>query len=247
MARHRLEPKRSPSEAMALATDNLGLLFAAVNKAVHDRTKRDECVQDAWFYFYRAAQLFDSDRDAEFSTYAYSYLRGSILTSLRSSRCIGGIPDAVAVKFRRLERDAVPSSDIDEAIAQGFKRRDGQRYRWDAQAFFTFVLGERSLSEPVSRSGSPNPLTIEDTIADDGPSAEDDAADASRSALAHRLLAAAPLTDRERMVVEARFFADPEETLQEIGDRIGICKERVRQIEAVALRKLRDAAKKIAR
>jgi RNA polymerase sigma factor (sigma-70 family) len=66
-------------------------------------------------------------------------------------------------------------------------------------------------------------------------------------ALAHRLLAAAPLTDRERMVVEARFFADPEETLQEIGDRLGICKERVRQIEAVALRKLRDAAKKIAR
>jgi RNA polymerase sigma factor (sigma-70 family) len=77
---------------MALATDNINLLFAAVNKAVHDRTKRDECVQDAWFYFYRAAQLFDPDRDAEFSTYAYSYLRGSILTSLRRSSAVSPTP-----------------------------------------------------------------------------------------------------------------------------------------------------------
>jgi RNA polymerase sigma factor (sigma-70 family) len=51
------------------------------------------------------------------------------------------------------------------------------------------------------------------------------------------------LTDREREVVGARFgFDAPAEKLAEVGERLGVSAERVRQIEERALAKLRSAA-----
>jgi RNA polymerase sigma factor (sigma-70 family) len=51
--------------------------------------------------------------------------------------------------------------------------------------------------------------------------------------------ALATLDDRERLVIEARFFA--RKTLKEVGKILGRTKERTRQIEKTALKKLRDA------
>jgi len=53
--------------------------------------------------------------------------------------------------------------------------------------------------------------------------------------------ALALLSDNERMVVEKRVMSDEPESLQKIGDRLGLTRERVRQIEAKALKKLRGA------
>jgi RNA polymerase sigma factor (sigma-70 family) len=51
------------------------------------------------------------------------------------------------------------------------------------------------------------------------------------------------LNERERMILRARYGLDgPEQSLREVGDRIGLTRERVRQIEERGLGKLRAAA-----
>jgi RNA polymerase primary sigma factor len=52
------------------------------------------------------------------------------------------------------------------------------------------------------------------------------------------------LNERERDIIEMSFgIAQPEMTLEEIGDRFGLTRERVRQIREKAIRKLRNANK----
>jgi RNA polymerase sigma factor (sigma-70 family) len=51
----------------------------------------------------------------------------------------------------------------------------------------------------------------------------------------------AVLSERERTIICARFGLDgPESTLRELGEQLGVSAERVRQIEEVSLRKLRE-------
>jgi RNA polymerase sigma-32 factor len=51
---------------------------------------------------------------------------------------------------------------------------------------------------------------------------------------------AAALKDRERFIFDRRLISETPMTLQEIGDRFGLTRERVRQIESRLTRKLRD-------
>lgn len=234
---------------MALAAENYGILIAAVRKTIRDRDKWDEFTQSAWFDLYRAAQLYDPDEGNTFASYAYSCVRSSIILAWRRGRCIGHVPDKVSRVFRRLERrgEANTTSSVEAALAMAFSGREGEEDRWDARAFFTFSLGERSLSEVVVEADSTRPITLGDTIAADAPTADELAESALSASLARKMLADANLTDRERTIVELRYMDDPGETLLAVGERLGISRQRVQQIEAVALRKLRDAAKKIAR
>ncbi len=49
------------------------------------------------------------------------------------------------------------------------------------------------------------------------------------------------LTDRERVIIDKRFFSEDKVTLSELGVSLGLSKERVRQIEKQAIGKLRDS------
>jgi RNA polymerase sigma-32 factor len=52
------------------------------------------------------------------------------------------------------------------------------------------------------------------------------------------------MTDRELEIFDQRIFSDSPVTLQEIGDRYGISRERVRQVEKNVVKKMRDFFKK---
>jgi RNA polymerase sigma factor (sigma-70 family) len=99
----------------------------------------------------------------------------------------------------------------------------------------------RSLEEPVS--GSDGELGVfgellVDPLAQD---AYDELLDHSETEQVRALLGS--LGDRERMILRARYGLDgPEQSLRDVGERIGLSGERVRQIENRALGKLRAAA-----
>jgi RNA polymerase sigma-32 factor len=73
------------------------------------------------------------------------------------------------------------------------------------------------------------------------PTPEDEAARREISERANRAVRAAveELDERERMIVKERLMAEDPPTLQELGNRLGVSKERVRQLEERARTKLR--------
>lgn len=110
-----------------------------------------------------------------------------------------------------------------------------------AEALLRIDPRPRSLDEPVL--GPEGELGTLGTLLEDPVAARDyeEVLDTLAGEQLRALLSR--LTEREREIVNARFgFGRPQERLAEIGDRLGISAERVRQLEERALAKLRHAA-----
>ncbi len=113
----------------------------------------------------------------------------------------------------------------------------------DAQPFGT----EESLREDLSLDA---PISDEDEekshlelLRDPSPSQEEVAIEREKQLMLARNVrgALALLTERERYIIEKRIMAERPASLQAIGDELGLTKERIRQIENTAIRKLRKA------
>ncbi len=81
-----------------------------------------------------------------------------------------------------------------------------------------------------------------ETLEDESPQAEETVSRQSDLDRARNWLNEAfeALTDRERMIIEARKLTEQPETLESLGEKLKLSKERVRQLEAQALRKMRQ-------
>lgn len=98
-----------------------------------------------------------------------------------------------------------------------------------------------SLNTPIFSEWGDEIDELQDTIADDAPSPEELAIREDRVALIDRYLKQY-LTEREAKILRLRFGFEDDGvcyTLDEIGEVFGLTRERIRQLEAKALRKLR--------
>lgn len=96
-----------------------------------------------------------------------------------------------------------------------------------------------SLSAPVGDDG----MTLEDLLGAETPGPEASAVDSDAQTRRRRLIdrAMTCMSDRERDLARRRLLADEPETLVDIGKSWGVCRERARQVEAEAMRKLSRA------
>lgn len=239
---------RSDEEALALANENHALAYHVARKMFGGSPMIADMEHEAWLALYRAAQIYDPARGANFCTYAFACIRRQLLRVWRRTRCIGHIPDHVSMAFRAIERNDASNrtSEVEARLDQTMPRGEAcDLPRWDARAYFTFAMGERSLSEVVRVGSAEHVTTLLDTLPDEeSPSPEETAETAMRAAMARRILAETDLKGREREVIERRFLDDAEggKTLQAIADAYGLSRERIRQIEARGLAKLRRHA-----
>ncbi|MEQ9618709.1 MAG: RNA polymerase factor sigma-32 [Deltaproteobacteria bacterium] len=92
-----------------------------------------------------------------------------------------------------------------------------------------------------SASTEDNSITYLDALSDDGSSQEELIESIEDRELAREGLRSGlkKLSPREKRIIESRYLTDPQSKLRELGDELGISKERVRQIEVRALKKLR--------
>lgn len=101
------------------------------------------------------------------------------------------------------------------------------------------LRGDYSLDAAIVDGGG---LTFLESLADDRQNQEEKLADFQEQALLQSQIAGAMvrLNDKERFVIERRVTADAPMTLQEIADHFAISRERVRQIEEGALKKMKS-------
>jgi RNA polymerase sigma-32 factor len=204
----------------------------------------DELIAEGNFGLLQALEKFDPDRGTRFVTYAVYWIRANISQYLVRSRSLvaTGVQSKLLSKIRQERaREALMSGEpanADAKIADDFalsparlralvERLDVRDVAWDAAQDEACGAPLAELLESLSQNAEESALSNE--------------AERHRSvAISDALLV---LDVRERYIVERRHMAHPEDqlSLAEIGRRLSVSRERVRQIEVRAIRKLKTA------
>lgn len=190
-----------------------------------------------------AAEKYDPEKGASFSTYATFWIRQSIVRGIMESgfsvripvHVFSAVSKASAID-NRLSQEGVDDPDKRRAmVAKEMKIPEDKAayYLSLKQDFFAMP----SLNNPVGDDGE---TELGDMVTGDERLSVEDAV--VQSDIYNRLdEIVGTLSEREQYVIKRRFGLDGNEvqTLDEIGKQLGVTRERVRQIEAKAIRKLR--------
>ena len=183
-----------------------------------------------------AAKRYDPHRNVKFISYAVWWIRQAVIHALTQSSRIYHIPQKLSDQILQMKRKA--------AVLKAELGRDPNREEIAKAMGIPVVdledlemLAEKDVS--LSDRFNDDDLEIEEKISDEiSPSVEYQIIKNSIQHQIRELLAA--LDEKEALVLKLRFGLDDDQprTLQEIGDRLHLTRERIRQIEQKAMRRL---------
>ena len=230
-----------------LITAYLRLVVAMAARFRHYGLPMSDLVQEGNVGLMQAAARFEPEREVRFSTYAAWWIRSAMQDFVLRNWSIvrTGTTSAQKSLFFNLRRlrarigdvgDAVMSAEATSRVAQALRvpERDVESMAARLSA------PDRSLNAPLSEDGDGE---WQDMLADDADNPEAVIMSFHDGAACARLVREAmdDLSDRERLIIRERKLEEEAVTLEALGERLGISKERVRQIEGAALEKLKRA------
>ena len=233
-----------------LTSAHMRLVISIASRFRHYGLPAADLVQEGHVGLLEAAARFEPEREVRFSTYATWWIRASMQDYILRNWSIvrGGTSSAQKALFfnlrrlrARMMRDGQRPSvamfaEIGKAIGVSSK---------DVEVMDTRLSGpDVSLNAPLAdNSEQQGAAERVDFLVDDAPLPDESVSDSIDTARRARWLAdaLAILSERELRIVRERCLVDEVATLESLGSRLGISKERVRQIESRAIEKLRRA------
>ena len=242
--------RRDEAALHRLITAYMRLAISMAAKFRHYGAPMNDLIQEASLGLMKAADKFDPDRGVRFSTYAVWWIKASIQDYVMRNWSVvrtGSTSSQKSLFFNlrrvqaRLERDAASRGEV----------LDGHQLREMIAREVGVPLQDVEMMEG-RLSGADFSLNATQSADDEGrewiDALEDETAQAAEiveqrrdSARLRGWLSVAldALTPRERFIVSERKLRDEPRTLESLGQELGLKKERVRQLEAVAFAKMR--------
>jgi len=221
-----------------LVQANLRLVVSIAKKYIGQGVLFMDLVQEGSLGLIRAAEKYDYSKGFKFSTYATWWIKQTIIRAISNSSRAIRIPVHMTDKIRKYKKAFFDLSLVlnREATEKEVAARLGLSVK-KVQGIKRAIIKEPiSLDTPVTED-----LSVEDYVPDESyNSPEEQTHIKVLNASMEELLQS--LDDREKKIITYRFGINGEQTktLEQLGQLMGFSKERIRQLEDGAIRKLRE-------
>ncbi len=217
---------------------NLRLVISIARRYTSTGVPLIDLIQEGNLGLMRAAEKFDYQRGCHFGTYATWWIRQAVSRAAGEQSRLIHLPEHVATRLRKVRRVAAQLSQESglDPLPEQLSTTCNMSVN-EVSDLLGIIEQPVSLDAPVDEEAR---YSLADTLEDSSlPAPADTASQHLLGEELHRALAV--LTPRESSVITLRYGIGDgrSRTLLEVGKELGISRERVRQLEVVALMKLR--------
>lgn len=230
--------KQGEDAKKVLSESNLRLVVSIAKRYVGHGMLMLDLIQEGNMGLIKAVDKFDYNKGFKFSTYATWWIRQAITRALADQARTIRVPVHMVElinKYNRISKELLQKLGRTPSMSEIAKEMEITEAK--ACEIQEYARDTISIDTPVGDDGD---TTLGELVGDNGAQSPEEKA-TQKLLREHLEKALEALTEREQKVLRLRFGFDDgrQRTLEEVGQQFGVTRERIRQIEAKALKKLK--------